>query len=125
MRFYVPFLGRSIFAFITPPPRRYEHCWGRHRTTLGGVHPGKVILGSLLSPALSSPQAKGNVVGGLEEIKETTLKCVTKGQWGSGEGWSSGLAWKVWTTRWFLNQLCAQVPSGFCFVFFFQPMMSG
>lgn len=39
---------------------------GRHRTTRGGVNPDKVTLGSLPSPALGSPQAKGNVVGGLE-----------------------------------------------------------
>lgn len=64
------FLGGSVFVFVTLPPRHYQPCGGSHRTALGGMNPGKVTLCSLLSPAPTSPQPKGSVVGGLEGKKE-------------------------------------------------------
>ena len=88
---------------------------GRHRTTRGGINPGKVTLGSLPSLALGSSQAKRNVVGGLAGWKETTPSV-----WGrvSGEAGRHGpgaFARKILTLWWCLNHsgTCA---FGFCCV---------
>ena len=61
-------LSPFYFYVRHSPSQTLSALWRRHRTTPGGISPGKVTLCSLLSPAPSGPQAKGNIAGGLEEI---------------------------------------------------------